>query len=360
MAPYIDAQFAPDYRHMVDVAYNRRPERLPVYEHLINVEFMEKATDTQFGALAGGDDADLTEFFRHYCEFYRGMTYDTVSYEVCITEILPGGGALLGEHPGPIQNRTDFDRYPWGELPKLFWAAAERRFAALDAAMPPGMRALGGVGNGIFEISEDLVGYEYLAYMSLDDPELYADLYRKIGDLMVTIWRRFLERYTDLFAVCRAGDDQGYKVSTLVAPRVIRTHMVPQYRRVIDLVHTAGRPFLWHSCGNILSIMDDMIDAGIDAKHSNEDVIAPFGTWIERFGDRIALVGGVDVDILCREAPDRIFERVVEMGRRFRRQAKGYALGSGNSIPDYVPVEGYLAMIEAAQALRAEEAGGGA
>jgi len=349
--------FQPDYRRMVDVVQNRRPDVLPVYEHLINPKFMEKATGKAFASLAAGDDADLRRFFDHYCAFYRDHTYDTVSFEVCITEILPGGGALLGEHPGPIQNRADFDRYPWDELPGIFWSVASRRFAALASALPDGMRALGGVGNGVFEIAEDLVGYEYLAYMSLDDPELYADLFVRIGDLMATLWTEFIRRYGDLYAVCRIGDDQGYKVSTLVAPRVIRRHIVPQYARVIKVIRDAGFPFLWHSCGNIFSIMDDMIAAGIQAKHSNEDVIAPFETWIERYGDRIGLVGGVDVDILCRETPDAIYERVVDMGARFRAMAQGYALGSGNSIPDYVPVEGYEAMIRAAQAVRAREAG---
>jgi len=347
--------FQPDYRRMVDVVNNRRPAQLPIYEHIINPGFMEQATGIEFAALAGGDDADLARYFESYCAFFRDQTYDTVSYEVCITEILPGGGALLGEHPGPIQTRADFERYPWDELPARFWDVAERRFAALDEAMPPGMKALGGVGNGVFEISEDLVGYEHLAYMSLDDPELYADLYRKIGDVMVTIWREFLARYRDLYVICRIGDDLGYKVSTLIAPREIRKHIVPQYAPVIRLIHEAGFPFLWHSCGNIFSIMDDMIDAGINAKHSNEDVIAPFGTWIERYGDRIGLLGGVDVDVLCREDPDVVFDRVMEMGRRFRGMAQGYALGSGNSIPDYVPVEGYMAMIRAAQCLREEE-----
>ncbi|MGC9347474.1 MAG: uroporphyrinogen decarboxylase family protein [Anaerolineae bacterium] len=348
--------FEPDYRYMVDVLNNRRPARLPVYEHIINIAFMEQVFDYEFAALGGGDKADLDRYFQHYTRFWREMTYDTVSYEVCITEILPGGGALLGEHPGPIQTRADFERYPWDELPARYWTVAGPRFRALARAMPPGMKALGGVGNGVFEISEDLVGYEYLAYMSVDDPELYVDLYRRIGDLMVTIWREFLHRHRDLFAICRVGDDLGYKVSTLVAPDVLRKHVIPRYHRVIDLVHRARRPFLWHSCGNIFAVMEDMIEAGIDAKHSNEDVIAPFDTWIERYGDRIGLVGGVDVDILCREDPGAIFDRVVDMGRRFREKAQGYALGSGNSIPDYVPVEGYMAMIRAAQHLRQEEA----
>jgi uroporphyrinogen decarboxylase len=208
------------------------------------------------------------------------------------------------------------------------------------------------VGNGVLEISEDLVGYEYLCYMMVDDPELFADLYRKIGDLMLNLWTTFLQRYTGVYAICRFGDDLGFKTSTLIAPRTIREHIIPQYRRVVEAVHRAGRPFLWHSCGNIFTIMDDVIAIGINAKHSNEDVIAPFDEWIARYSDRIGLLGGIDVDILCQKSPEDIVSIVSERGRRFRAQARGYALGSGNSIPDYVPVEGYLAMIEAAQRIR--------
>jgi len=49
------------------------------------------------------------------------------------------------------------------------------------------MKSLGGIGNGVFEISEDLVGFQHLAYLMVDAPVLFADLYCKIGDLMVEI-----------------------------------------------------------------------------------------------------------------------------------------------------------------------------
>ena len=218
--------------------------------------------------------------------------------------------------------------------------------------LPPGMQALGGVGNGVFEISEDLVGFQYLAYMQVDDPELFAELYRRIGDLMVEIWTVFLQRYGDTFAICRFGDDLGFKTSTLVSPAIIRQHILPQYQRVIDLIKGAGKPFLWHSCGRIFAIMDDVIALGIDAKHSNEDIIAPFDEWIARYGDRIGLLGGIDVDLLCRHQPAAIVEEVFEKGRRFRAAARGYALGSGNSIPEYVPVDGYSAMLEGVRRIR--------
>jgi uroporphyrinogen decarboxylase len=348
--------FQPDYRHMLDVLNNRKPARLPLYEHIISPVIMEEILDVQFADLVRGGNADLREFFSHYCRFFKEMTYDTVSFEVCIVSILPEGGAILGGRPGPIQNRDDFDSYPWDELAQRYWDLAGKQFEMLAECLPDGMKAVGGVGNGVFEISEDLVGFEYLAYMMADDPELFRDLYRRIGDLMVEIWTVFLERYADHFAICRFGDDLGFKTSTLVSPRTIREHIMPQYRRVIDLIHGFDRPFLWHSCGSIFSIMEDAIELGIDAKHSNEDVIAPFDRWISLYGDRIGLLGGIDVDFLCLKPPEEVFDLVVELGRKFRDQARGYALGSGNSIPDYVPVEGYLAMVEAAQQIRRDEA----
>jgi uroporphyrinogen decarboxylase len=213
------------------------------------------------------------------------------------------------------------------------------------------------VGNGVFEISEDLVGFQNLAYLQADDPDTFAGLYVRIGDLMVQIWSKFLQCYAGQFAICRFGDDLGFKTSTLVSPKTIRKYILPQYQRVIGLIRAAGKPFLWHSCGSIFPIMDDVIGLGIQAKHSNEDVIAPFDRWISLYGERIGLLGGVDVDLLCQKKPAEIIAEVLERGRRFRAAAHGYALGSGNSIPEYVPVEGYLAMIEAAQKLREEEHG---
>ena len=347
--------FTPDYTHMLAVLKNIRPARLPVYEHIISPKIMERVLDTSFAELENGSQSDLDEFFFNYCRFFREMTYDTVSYEVCITEILPDHGAIMGGRPGPIQNRDDFERYPWRELPGMYWDHAAAKFDALGASLPTGMKALGGVGNGVFEIAEDLIGFEYLCYLQADDPGLFSDLFVRIGDLMTGIWKTFMERFSRHFAVCRFGDDLGFKTGLFLSPDTIRRHIIPQYRRVIDLVHSYGKPLLWHSCGCIFEVMDDAISAGIDAKHSNEDIIAPFDTWISRYSGKIGLLGGIDVDLLCREKPDDIVNRIVELGARFRKTARGYALGSGNSIPDFVPVDNYRAMIEAAKKIRERE-----
>ena len=149
--------FQPDFQNIIDVAKNKKPERLPLYEHFINDDFMEKVLDKSFSQLREGDEGDLHQFFKLHNGFYKDMTYDTVSFEYCITRVLPDGGALLGERLGPIQNRKDFENYPWDELPNLYWKKADRLFRTLGETMPEGMKAVGGVGNGVFEISEDLI-----------------------------------------------------------------------------------------------------------------------------------------------------------------------------------------------------------
>jgi len=348
--------FQPDYRHTVAAVRNQRPARLPFYEHHIDeAVIMAAVLKADMTRPTNAEPAAWRAHFDKVCRFWRMAGYDTVSFEGGICDILPDHGAILGGRPGPIQNRSDFERYPWADIPRIFWEVYTPKMEALAAVMPPGMKALGGCGYGVFEISEDLVGYQQLCLLYYDDPELFADLYQRIGDLMVELWAELLRRYGDLFAICRMGDDLGFKTTTLLPPELILQHVVPQHRRLVELSHAAGKPFLLHSCGNIFNIMEELLATGIDAKHSNEDQIAPFSRWIELYADRIGLLGGFDVNTLCLEKPQTVFDYVYQKGREFRQHAHGYALGSGNSIPDYVPVDSYLAMLEAGRKIRADE-----
>ncbi len=348
-------EFKPDYRNIVMAAKNQTPARLPLYEHIISEKVMEEILERPFADLYGGDEQDRLEFFRSYAEFFLKMGYDTVSFERCIGPAMPGSGAL-GEHkPGVIATREDFERYPWENIPDWYFEKYGRDFELLRETMPPGMKAIGGPGNGVFELVQDVVGYQELCYIRVDDPELYADLFSRVGDMMLAIWDRFMRKYGDIYAVCRFGDDLGFRTSTLLPPADIRTHILPQYKRIVSLVHSYGKPFLFHCCGNIFEIMDDIITvAEIDAKHSNEDAIAPFRVWLERYGDRIGNFGGVDMDVICQSDEESIRDYVNDLLGYAAHGWGGVAIGTGNSVPDYVPACGYLAMIETVRKFRGE------
>ncbi len=345
--------FQPDYTCIENAARNVEAQRLPLYEHIICPEIMETILGTRFAGLAGGNFADKKEYFRQYCRFFAAMGYDTVSFEQCIGAVMPGSGALGRHVPGVIVDRASFESYPWAEIPDLFFSAYSEDFRALGEVMPAGMKAIGGPGNGIFECVQDITGYTELCYIAADDPELYAKLFAAVGAVNLAIWKRFMAEFGDIYCVLRFGDDLGFKSNTLISAGDIRRLVIPAYRPIIDLIHSYGKPFLLHSCGMIFDVMDDLVAAGIDAKHSNEDQIAPFPVWVERYGERIGNFGGADTDFICRNDPETIREYVRDVVGKSVGHG-GFAFGSGNSIPDYVPVEGYLAMVNALREWRGD------
>jgi uroporphyrinogen decarboxylase len=144
------------------------------------------------------------------------------------------------------------------------------------------------------------------------------------------------------------GDDMGFRTGTLVAPRDLRMYFLPWLKRLSDAVHSRGLPYFLHSCGNVAAIMEDLVvEVEIDAKHSYEDAIIPVEEFQLRYGDRIGVLGGLDLNILSGAAPDDVRQRtralIETCGPRGR-----YAVGSGNSVPSYVPVANYLAMVDEA------------
>jgi uroporphyrinogen decarboxylase len=283
------------------------------------------------------------------------MGYDAVPFEYCIGPVMPDSGSLGGHKTGAIKNRKDFDNYPWENIEDLYFEKAGIYFEILRNELPEGMKAVGGAGNGIFECVQDVVGYENLCLIAFDDPELYKLLFETVGKVNSGIWNSFLDQYSDMYAVCRFGDDLGFKSSTLLSAEDIRTHLIPQYKKIIDLVHQYDKPFLFHTCGCVFDVMDDIIDtAGIDAKHSNEDTIATFDVWTKKYGDRIGNFGGIDLDALCQNTEDEIRNYVFDILEK-TSHCGGVAYGSGNTIPHYVPVKGYLAMNKAIREFRGEK-----
>ena len=122
---------------------------------------------------------------------------------------------------------------------------------------------------------------------------------------------------------------------------------VERHQRIVEAVHTAGKPVILHSCGHFDRILDDMVAMGVDGRHSYEDTILPVEQAYELYRDKFAIIGGIDVDFICRAEPEEVYERAKALLEQTANRG-GYALGTGNSVPDYVPDENYFAMIRAA------------
>jgi uroporphyrinogen decarboxylase len=140
------------------------------------------------------------------------------------------------------------------------------------------------------------------------------------------------------------NDDWGFKTQTIFDPDNMRRYVFPWHKKIVEAIHLQGKPAILHSCGNIYGMLDEIIDdLGYDAKHSFEDVILPVEKAYQQWSNRIAILGGIDMDFLATGEPGKIAERARNLLRM--TGSKSYALGSGNSIPEFIPTENYLAMI---------------
>jgi uroporphyrinogen decarboxylase len=241
-----------------------------------------------------------------------------------------------------IHNRTDFNAFPWPDPDDADYEILKR----LEKTTPKGMKLIPYGPNGVLENVVDLVGYEDICVMIHDDPKLAADIFGEVGSRLARYYERALAY--DIVGACISNDDWGFKTQTMFSPRDMRKFVFPWHKRIVETIHAGGRPAILHSCGYFQRILDDVIDdLKIDGRHSYEDTIMPVEEFYECYHDRIAVLGGIDLDFVCRSSPEEVYQRASAMLDRAAARG-GYALGTGNSVPDYVPDQNFFAMIRAA------------
>ena len=199
----------------------------------------------------------------------------------------------------------------------------------------------------LFQQVNNLIGFAPLCMMLYENRDLVKAVTEKVGTFFV----KFTEVMCQ-FSRCGAisvADDMGYKSTTLISPDDIREIFIPWQKRVIDTAHSCGKLGFFHVCGQVETIMDDLIDTvGIDAKHSTQDIIEPITVSKQRWGSRVALLGGVDVDFITRAQPNEVRSYVRNI-LDVCVSGGGFALGVGNWVADSIPFENYLAMLEEAK-----------
>jgi uroporphyrinogen decarboxylase len=341
---------APDYRRFLQVLRRERPERVPLIELAVHSEVVNTLLDEP--AATGAEPRLALQIANERAvRLHHRLGYDVMKVSAPIpfhvkrlkgedpSVLSAGERDWTDEHRGPIGSMADFDGFRWPTLKDVDFGPVE----AATKVLPDGMKLIGFSG-GVLEFAMDLIGMERLMLATRRDPALVAAVIERVGQ---TIYRVF-ETYCQFDSVCALwlGDDLGHKHGTLLSPKWLIEHIVPWYKRFADLAHAHGRPFLLHTCGNTAAVMPAIVETGIDAKHSFEDGIEPVEQFHDRWADKIAVLGGVDVHLLATGDAATIKARMRQILEHCAVRG-GYAAGSGNSIPNYVPAESYLAMVEA-------------
>jgi uroporphyrinogen decarboxylase len=100
-----------------------------------------------------------------------------------------------------------------------------------------------------------------------------------------------------------------------------------------------------HSDGDLSVLMEDLITMGLDVIQPIDPSCMDMAKVKKQWGDRICLIGNVSNELLRSATTQEIEARVKEL-LRDAAPGGGFALGSGNSVPNWAKYENYLAMRE--------------
>lgn len=352
------AEPKPDAERFIRILMGEgQTERPPLVEYLVDDAVRRPITTEllhQAWVRLGPDRASQRAYWDRFIEFWYRMGYDVVRYEASLgfpshhvvgKDPAPGveqDRSWADQHHGMIATWEDFERYPWPTVEGMDFFA----FEYINDHLPEGMGFILCHAGGMYEHLSAMFSYEGLGLALMDQPDLVQAVCDRVGTLMEGFYRYVLD--LDHVIALFPGDDMGFRTATLISPEHLRRYTLPWHRRFAEMAHAKGLPYFLHSCGNVEEIMEDLIeDVGIDGKHSFEDTILPVAQFKARYGDRIAVLGGVDVNVLGSGTPDQVrtcVRRIIEACAPGGR----YAIGSGNSIPSYIPVENYLTMLDEA------------
>lgn len=211
-----------------------------------------------------------------------------------------------------------------------------------------GMKFITQGPGGVLENVTFLTGYDNLCYMLADEPELVGQIFDDVGSRLLQYYQ--IASQIDCVGALISNDDWGFNTQTMLSVADMRKYVFPWHKKIVETIHSSGKPAILHSCGYFADIADDIADdLKFDGRHSYEDKIIPVEQAYDRYKDKFAILGGIDLDFVCRKTPQEIYSRACAILEQTAALG-GYALGSGNSIPGYVPFENYLAMVAAATA----------
>jgi uroporphyrinogen decarboxylase len=330
------------------------PDRVPVFELIVNQPVKEAflgrtiasfADEIDFWLQAGYDYASICPGYYLLVPGYEpreGWRRSQVHADYGTGEREMTWGT---EDAGIITTWDDFERYPWPGPETIDWSLFE--YCMKPAHLPPGMKVVTRAGD-IFTWVWQLMGMTTFSFALVENPDLVAAMFQRIGEFIHAVFVRELELDTH-GVICGLfySDDIAFNSGTFCRPAVFRDHLFPWMRRIGDLARQIDVPYIYHSDGDLWQVMGDLAACGVNALQPIEPKSLDAEEVKRREGHRFCLCGNIEVDRLSRGTTAEI-EALVRDRIDKLAPGGGYCVGSSNTVPDYVPLANYVAMQNAA------------
>ena len=304
------------------------------------------------------EDEDVAE---HFGQDIRGsgwlnscadLDFQPVTIEETDETILQldGNGAKLRRHKlhDSTPEHVDFtvkDRAGWEEHIKPHLVDVDRRRIGFegyrDIKKYAADKQLYFTWSGVapFEQMHPVCGHEYMLMGMALDPDWVKDMVLTYADFTIM-------HLETLFAEEGKPDgmffyeDMGFKNRPFMSPAMYEQIMLPGHKKLFDYSHSLGCKVIVHSCGYVEPLMPGLIEAGMDCLQAMEVKAGmDLPTLFNRFGDKIAFFGGMDVRTLISNDRALIDAELETKLTPVMKGGGGYILHSDHSEPPEIDYE---------------------
>ncbi len=201
----------------------------------------------------------------------------------------------------------------------------------------------------MFELSKYLMGFQEYLMAWIQRPQLVREVLEMTTDWVIQVACKAIDVGADMII---EHSDLGYKTGLFLKPELYQELFIPCLKRIVDAVKKRRAYMFYHSHGNIWSLLESLIDTGIDVLHPlDPDAGMDIGLVKKSFGTKVVLAGNISTDFLSRKSRAEVIDLVKKTISR-TSVGGGHILMGSSSMLSSVNPDNYRAMVETAQAYK--------
>ncbi len=316
-----------------------KADRVPLFDFNVHPSIMEKVIEKPLQTAE--DEID----------FWAGSGYDYIQIRLKPHSLAPISSKTVSSSHGNLKSMKQLmhEKFEWTGFYMNEWSMDDYNLTYLHdlkSKMPDSMKFIAHAAD-IFTRSWIAMGFEDFCYALYEDPDLIAELFRQNAIAEIRMLNVLVDNFGDKIGALFYSDDLAYTEGLMVSAEVYRQYLWPYLRKLFSVAKKLNIPIISHTDGRLWDVFDDFYELGVNGIQPLEPKSMDLVELKQKRGHQFCLMGSIDIDVLSRGTENEINNMVRERIRMLGHNG-GYTVGTSNTVPDYININNYKAMIEAA------------
>ncbi len=236
-------------------------------------------------------------------------------------------------HDGMIKNQKDWENFPKPNIKEIY-KRAKKMYKSIVRRSRKFKKDI------CFIVADDYcsvfppvwqgMGMTAFARALIKNPKLIEERFQQTTEFVLGLFKTYAECGAKVFF---EGGDIAFRSGPLINPKYINKYVIPSMKRVTEAVHEWGGKIIFHSDGDITSLLDFVVECGFDGLHCLEPPYVDLNLVKKKVGDKLCLLGNIDTSHVLVNGTQKEVEDAVKHAIRSLGPGGGYVLSPSNSHP---------------------------